>query len=209
MKRARESEEVLALDIEVAQFDNYVYIYQELSRVLGLCVISDVRSVIVGYLADVVFLNSQENPTITIPIFRPFLIAHAQVFRELHAASDDLIFSLDYSTDVLQLLVMYVESHKLQIPPLPRKPLVSNKMADNTNCKFDAWFVDVCDSKTHQLADLTHLANFWNLSGLLQLLCAKYASKMRSVPLDQFKKCFDALSECCSATVPSCECGFH
>jgi hypothetical protein len=69
MKRARESEEeVLGLDVEVSEADNYVDIHQELSRVLEFCLISDVCSVIVGYLADVVFLKSQKNPSITIPI---------------------------------------------------------------------------------------------------------------------------------------------
>jgi hypothetical protein len=108
---------------------------------------------------------------------------------------------------------MYVESHKLQIPPLPRKPLVSDKMADNTNCKFDAWFVDLCDSKKYQLADLMHLANFWNVSALLQLLCAKYSCKIGGAYLghiltDQIRKRISALSEC-SASVPYCECGLH
>jgi hypothetical protein len=63
---------------------------------------------------------------------------------------------------------MYVESHKLHVPSNVTKPLSISEPI--TNCKFDARFVEICDSQKDNLADMVLLAHFWNVSALLDLL---------------------------------------
>jgi hypothetical protein len=182
----------------------------ELSRVLNLDLIKDVQSIICGYLADVVFLQSslcETDPPVL--VFRPFLITHAQVFRDVYDLSGESVYRLDFSTDVIRLFVMYVESHKLHIPPRVTSPLVSKRLEDHTNCKFDVWFADLCDAKKDQLARVTGLGNFWNVSVLVHLLCAKFAIKIRGVPLNEFKTALTELSVVTDESVPYCKCKFH
>jgi hypothetical protein len=62
----------------------------ELSSLLNLDLIKDVRSIICGYLVDVVSLQSRLCETdAAVPIFRPFLLAHAQVFRDVYDVSGE------------------------------------------------------------------------------------------------------------------------
>jgi S-phase kinase-associated protein 1 len=94
--------------------------------------------------------------------------------------------------DILRRVVEYLRHHQGKEPPLPEKPLRSKNMKETcAGHPWDADFIDAIAVKRQDLYDLILAANYMDIKSLLHLGCAKVASLVRGVPLDQIKRVLD------------------
>eukprot|EP00343_Euplotes_focardii_P006879 CAMPEP_0205821096 /NCGR_PEP_ID=MMETSP0206-20130828/5163_1 /ASSEMBLY_ACC=CAM_ASM_000279 /TAXON_ID=36767 /ORGANISM="Euplotes focardii, Strain TN1" /LENGTH=176 /DNA_ID=CAMNT_0053116319 /DNA_START=56 /DNA_END=586 /DNA_ORIENTATION=- len=95
-------------------------------------------------------------------------------------------------SDVLELVIEYMNQHKGVEPPIIEKPLRSKIMKDVCKDPWDADFIDRIGNNRQQLYDLILAANYMDVKSLLHLGCAKVASLIKGQPLEKIK---DILSE--------------
>jgi len=89
-------------------------------------------------------------------------------------------------SEVLELVVTYMNHHKGAEPPIIEKPLRSKTMKDVCNA-WDADFIDKIGENRQQLYDLILAANYMDIKSLLHLGCAKVASLIKGQPLEKIR----------------------
>jgi len=90
-------------------------------------------------------------------------------------------------SDILQLVIDYMNQHKGVEPPIIEKPLRSKVMKDVCKDPWDAEFIDRIGENRQQLYDLILAANYMDVKSLLHLGCAKVASLIKGQPLEKIK----------------------
>ncbi len=170
----------------------------------------DVKDIVVSFFFPIILLKSTLDEKPAVKTIVRYFEMRSEPFSVMLRMQKP-VYKLNYTTDVIELLVMYLHSHKMKPTHLVEMPLRSKCMIDNTTCKFDAWFADYCDTKPNQLAYTTHLANFFAIRDLLHLLCAKMASKIKGVSLlgNDFVHAANALGKNVPPQMPNCLCGAH
>ncbi len=178
-------------DVEQDDFcDNYKF-YDQVKILLKqtLYSLEVLQNIIISYLQNIIYLNSNDNKQLACYI--PYLEKHSEVIAAKINVSNSIL-EMPFSYQVLQMIVDYVNSHKLSFGSLPTKPLISNNMIDNTVCKWDAWFADRFDLFPNSLLyDIMLFATQHDMYFLLHLLCAKIGSKIKGKPLNRIKEELD------------------
>jgi len=91
-------------------------------------------------------------------------------------------------SQILELVVKYMEHHKgTELPPV-ESPLKSTKMKDVCTDSWDADFIDDIGNIRQHLYDLILAANYMDIKSLLHLGLAKVASLIKGQPLDKLKE---------------------
>lgn len=90
-------------------------------------------------------------------------------------------------SEILELVVSYMQHHGGVEPPIIEKPLRSKVMKDVCNDKWDADFIDSIGDQRQQLYDVILAANYMDIKSLLHLGCAKVASLIKGQPLEKIK----------------------
>lgn len=181
------------------------------------------QEIIMAYLREEVLLQSSIDNGISVKITFQYLAVQSEPFR-VKLQTGDVLFTFPFSTDSIQLMVRYVQSHKLQKPQLITKPIRSAKMSDNTRCVFDVWFADQCDTKPLQLDEVLNLANFLAIDSLMDLMAVKFALKVngllsyfgvkdcRTANVEHLRESYRKAQESFSTIntkIPHCSCPFH
>jgi len=92
------------------------------------------------------------------------------------------------ASNILQLVVEYMNHHNGTEPPIIEKPLRSKIMKDVCKDGWDATFIDNIGEDRQKLYDLILAANYLDIKGLLHLGCAKVASLIKGQPLEKIKE---------------------
>jgi len=92
------------------------------------------------------------------------------------------------TSNILQLVVEYMNHHNGTEPPIIEKPLRSKIMKDVCKDAWDATFIDGIGEDRQKLYDLILAANYLDIKGLLHLGCAKVASLIKGQPLEKIKE---------------------
>lgn len=98
----------------------------------------------------------------------------------------------DVPEETLRSIQQYLNHHQGKAPEPIVAPLKSKKMSDVTNA-FDAAFVDkiyLDGAGDAQFRALGNAALLLNIKPLFELVCAKWASLVIGLPLDQAKQVF-------------------
>jgi len=88
------------------------------------------------------------------------------------------------ASNILQLVVEYMNHHNGTEPPIIEKPLRSKIMKDVCKDGWDATFIDNIGEDRQKLYDLILAANYLDIKGLLHLGCAKIARIIKGQPLE-------------------------
>lgn len=91
------------------------------------------------------------------------------------------------SSEILGLIVEYMNHHEGTEPPIIEKPLRYKNMVDVCRDNWDAVFIDRIGEDRQQLYDLILAANYMDIKSLLHLGCAKVASLIKGEPLEKIK----------------------
>jgi len=91
-------------------------------------------------------------------------------------------------SDILALVVEYMNHHNGTEPAIIEKPLRSKVMKDVCKDAWDATFIDNIGDDRQKLYDLILAANYLDIKGLLHLGCAKVASLIKGQPLEKIKE---------------------
>jgi S-phase kinase-associated protein 1 len=91
-------------------------------------------------------------------------------------------------SDILELVIQYMNQHTGTEPPIIEKPLRSKVMKDVVKDPWDATFIDEIGENRQQLYDLILAANYMDVKSLLHLGCAKVASLIKGQPLEKIKE---------------------
>lgn len=100
---------------------------------------------------------------------------------------DTVSLNLAIRSEILELIVDYMNYHKGEEPPVIEKPLRYKKMTDVCKDEWDANFIDTIGENRQQLYDLIMAANYMDMKALLHLGCAKVASLIKGEPLEKIK----------------------
>lgn len=123
-------------------------------------------------------------------------IAHTKMSALLTTAFTDKdakeVHLKNVNSQILKLVIMYMNHHKgIEMEP-PKKPLRSNKFDEVVTDKWDATFLADVDGKDgatrQQLYDLFQAANYLDIKSLLHLGAAKIASLIKGQPLEKIKE---------------------
>lgn len=95
--------------------------------------------------------------------------------------------NLAVKSEILKLIVEYMNHHKGEEPPVIKKPLRYKEMTDVCKDKWDANFIDTIGENRQRLYDLIMAANYMDMKALLHLACAKVASLIKGEPLENIK----------------------
>ena len=98
--------------------------------------------------------------------------------------SDEIILP-SISGGMLELVVEYLQQHRGLQPCAIVKPLQSSRMQDICDV-WDATFIDRLEKQ--DLYNMVHAANYMHIDCLFQLCCAKIASMLKGVPLNDLDK---------------------
>lgn len=106
-----------------------------------------------------------------------------KIYEEENENNRVAIVEFDYTDNLMEKLKSYLDYHEgKEVPPLD-KPIRSNDMIKNCNCKWDAFFIDdVADSK-QDLFNLALIAYKLNIKSLIDLCCVKIATLVKGYPL--------------------------
>ena len=92
----------------------------------------------------------------------------------------------DFDSSAVQWVVKFVQHHNGAAPPEIEKPLRSKNLRDVTTEYCARFAADLCRNRM-LFYKVIELANYLDLKSLLHLLCAKIASLVRGIPIDQIK----------------------
>jgi hypothetical protein len=209
MKRALRLEEDDEMEKNTCDhFQNIHDTKLELSKVLKNVLLFDLQTIVRIYLHPIILLKSTKDEEPSVEAFVPYLNFHSSTMEMLYQTNEHVYF-LQFETDIIRLFVSYIHGHGLHRPSEIERPLRSKYLKDVTKCAFDVWFIEHADSKPNQLHNLLALANYLNCTSLVYLGCAKVASKIKGVPLDDIKTAVNVLSTNISNNPPKCDCGKH
>jgi len=115
--------------------------------------------------------------------------AFISVVVKTSVESDPSVVDLpvDVKSDVLALIVEYMNHHKGTEPAIVEKPLRSKVMASVVKDVWDAEFINRIGENRQQLYDLTLAANYLDINVLMHLGCAKVASFIKGQPLEKIR----------------------
>jgi endonuclease/exonuclease/phosphatase family metal-dependent hydrolase len=205
------TEITIGLDVDIEEPDDFLISIGHI-RELNICLcknmISSLRDIIISYMKCTAMLQSNIAKEFPIEIIAPYLAFRSQAFQ-MKLETNDSIYYLDFSPDSIRLMVLYIHVHRLGPLPLIVKPLRYNEMSKNTTCLFDVWFCEKCDSKKDQLQDVLMLANYLGIENLINLLCAKMATKIRGGSFATMEININKLSCNIPEMPPHCTCPAH
>lgn len=116
--------------------------------------------------------------------------AYLSKFIKTAVENDSSATELDVAIDsnILHIIVEYLQHHNGVEPNIVEKPLRSKSMIDVCNDRWDADFIDKYGNRDRQLLyDIISGANYLDINSLLHLACAKVASLIKGQPLDKIK----------------------
>jgi hypothetical protein len=194
-------------------FNNIDVVTREVSQSLQNYVLNPLQEIITGYLFNIVLLKSTKDPKKkAIACYVPYLKFQSKTM-EMKLESNEFYYYFDYSYDLIQYMVQYVHSHGMKHVPNIEKPLRSNKISDNTDCAFDACFIDNIGPTNTELFYFCNFITLLNIDSLLHLTCAKLASLTKGKPIEQCKQILHESSPIQgyvpNKQMPKCNCGRH
>jgi len=206
--------EIMALDVEEQFLCDHFKNYDQVKLILKTSwhiYLEPLQAVVLSYLQNVIYLKSSESKTLT-ACYIPYLNFHSPVL-ESKINVNDHILELSASIDFIDMLVQYVHSHKLHHSSKFERPLRSSLLSESMECKWDAWFADRFDLfPNNTLFYFLQFVNQMEMKDLLQLLCAKIATKINGKPFNEFKTLLDGnlvANNKFKAQEPQCNCGAH
>ncbi len=105
-------------------------------------------------------------------------------YDETHNSSIELP-SID--TETLQYIVDFLKHYNGEEPPLPEKPVRSKNMNEITT-EWMAQFIDsIVNKNIFILYKVISAANYLYINSLLHISCAKIASTIKGLPIDEIK----------------------
>jgi S-phase kinase-associated protein 1 len=108
-------------------------------------------------------------------------------FNDLNNTDDKEIILSNIDSSTLFNIVKFLKYHNGTEPPLPEKPVKSKEMKEITT-EWMAKFIDeVLANDTENLYKLISAANYLFINSLLHICCAKVASLIKGLPLDEIK----------------------
>lgn len=94
--------------------------------------------------------------------------------------------AVDFNGEVVDWVVRFLKQHNGVNPPTIEQPLRSKNMNDVTTEYCASFVADLCKRRM-LFYKVIELANYLDIPGLLHLCCAKIASLVRGIPLEQIK----------------------
>lgn len=91
------------------------------------------------------------------------------------------------NSDILKLIVDYMNHHNGTTPKEPEKPLRSIVISEWCKDTYDAKLMEKVVANNQQLYDLILAANYMDMQSLLHTSCAAVASKIKGKPLEKIK----------------------
>ncbi len=89
--------------------------------------------------------------------------------------------------ETLSYIVQFLKEHNGTEPPLPEKPVKSKEMKDITTEWMAKFIDDIVSKDINQLYKVISAANYLYINSLLHICCAKIASMLKGVPIDEIK----------------------
>jgi hypothetical protein len=148
-----------------------INLLEEIKKTVALGVQNVVPNVIgnliIEYVAEQkVFLRSKVDKLDAVAIVAEFLCFHSPVFHMQFAIQQEK-YDFETTTSVLELIAIYVHSHKMKPP--------------NKTCKFDAWFTTACNVEHGQYRHMLLFANYLGMHDLVLLLCNKIGINVKDI----------------------------
>jgi S-phase kinase-associated protein 1 len=97
------------------------------------------------------------------------------------------IFLSNIDGETLKLIVDFLKHHNGEEPALPEKPVKSKEMKDITTDWMAKFIDDIVNKDITQLYKVISAANYLYINSLLHICCAKIASMLKGVPIDEIK----------------------
>jgi len=99
--------------------------------------------------------------------------------------NDIVLQNIDGET--LGHIVQFLKEHNGTEPPLPEKPVKSKDMKDVTTEWMAKFIDDIVNKDITQLYKVISAANYLFINSLLHICCAKVASMLKGIPIDEIK----------------------
>jgi S-phase kinase-associated protein 1 len=139
---------------------------------------------------DMITLRSKDNKLVKVS--KRAAMMSSLVKNTLLDKSADEVSLFHIEGDIVQKVVAYMEHHINETPCTIERPLTSLEMSDIVS-QFDASFVDKLDQT--QMFKLLLAANYMDIKPLLDLLCAKIATLIKSKSPEQIRATFNIRSD--------------
>lgn len=122
-------------------------------------------------------LISADKKSFTIPQTTAFLSNFIKVTCSYDPDATEIPLTL-INSDCLGWIIGYMQTRGGIPGPLPACPLTENNVTNID--EIDSTFMAEMDGKNQLLFDIIHAANYLEMTGLVQLACAKVASLLRN-----------------------------
>jgi S-phase kinase-associated protein 1 len=139
-------------------------------------------------------LVSKDSKIFEIDRRSSFLSTLVKICLENDASSTEVPI-MNVNSEILELVVEYMNHHKGVEPRDIDKPLRSKIMTEVCEDSWDANFIDRVGGNSQQLTDLVLAANYMDINSLINLGCAKKASFIMGLPLQKIKDIISCSSE--------------
>jgi hypothetical protein len=97
------------------------------------------------------------------------------------------IHLMNIDSETLGYIIEFLKEHNGTEPPMPEKPVKSNNMNDITT-EWMAKFIDnIVKKDITLLYKVISAANYLYINSLLHICCAKIASMLKGIPIDEIK----------------------
>lgn len=136
---------------------------------------------------EVISLKSKEGKEIEV-LMRNAMISGVVSSALVQNPASTVVSCNTVRTEVLDLVVEYMNHHQGIEPPVVEKPIKSQVMAQNCSDEWDAKWINKNSQSKQILYDLVLAANNMDIKGLLHLTCAKIASLIKGQKTEDLKK---------------------
>ena len=89
--------------------------------------------------------------------------------------------------EILHYIVQFLKEHNGTEPVLPEKPVKSKEMKEITTEWMAKFIDDIVKKDISQLYKVISAANYLFINSLLHICCAKIASMLKGIPIDEIK----------------------
>jgi S-phase kinase-associated protein 1 len=159
-----ENESSLSLDPEVTQDENEVITLTSNDNVSFTCTYKEIKC---SNMLVSAFTDSKNNET--------------------KENDDNNIILSNIDGKTLNLIVKFLKEHNGVEPPLPEKPVKSKDMKEITTEWMANFVDDIVKDNKESLYKVISAANYLFINSLLHICCAKIASMIKGIPLEEIK----------------------
>jgi hypothetical protein len=100
-------------------------------------------------------------------------------------------FKVNIKNQSMGYIEKYINQHKGTDAPIIPHPIKGKDLRRNTEDHWNVDFIDnIMDKHSEDYQDLILAANYMMIDGLISIMCAKIASMMRGVPLNEINTMF-------------------